>query len=183
MINCLTNEYLPSENKEAKLTPEKYITACNLVASDIEKILKEKNIDVEDVLMVGVARGGLPLMVGVSHRTGIRNCTSVQIKMNKSDNKNDYGKAHILNGQVDKNKKYYFVFEDIIYKGQSVNLLMDTLGVDAEKVLGIYTLVVDDNFEATHVFNYDLNLIKTCYKLHQDHWTYFYWEKGYKVWK
>lgn len=178
-MKFLTKQLLDSVNNEAKLTPELFIEAANLIAEDIEKIISEKNIDKNDIQLIGVARGGLPLMVAVSHRTGIRCCTSIQFQMNKSDNKNDYGKTHYINGEASVDKKYYFVFEDIIYKGNTINLLFDMLGKDNKKVLSIYSLVTDFNFEKDKVFKYDEDLIKTCYQITADDWTYFFWEKGY----
>lgn len=176
----LTNEYLDECNNECKLSPEKYLNACDIVSNNILELLQEKQINKDDVLLIGVARGGLPLMVGVSHRTGIRNIATIQVKMNKSDNKDDYGKAEILNFNYDNSKKYYIIFEDIIYKGQSVNLILNLLKEEAKKVLSIYSLVIDENFLNTRVFNYDLNLIKPCYRIKKDSWTYFFWERGYR---
>lgn len=176
----LTNEYLREYNNECRLSLEAYLNACDIVSNNILELLQEKQIDKDDVLLIGVARGGLPLLVGVSHRTGIRNISTIQVKMNKSDNKDDYGKAEILNFNYDNLKKYYIVFEDIIYKGQSVNLILDSLKEERKKVLSIYSLVIDEDFLNTHVFKYDLNLIKPCYRIKKDSWTYFFWEKGYR---
>lgn len=178
-MKILDKQLLKSINNEAKLTPELFIEAANIIANDIEKIVSENRIDKNDIQMIGVARGGLPLMVAVSHRTGIRCCSSVQFQMNKSDNKNDYGETHYINGEINKDKKYYFVFEDIIYKGNTINLLFNMLGKQKDKVLSIYSLVIDKNFKRDKVFKYDEDLIKPCYQITADDWVYFFWEKGY----
>lgn len=166
-------------NRETFLTPEMYINACDAIAEDIKQIVLNMNIDINEIGLLGIARGGLPLMVGVSHRTGIRDCFSIQIKMNKSDNKDDYGIAHYINGNISI-KKYYFIFEDIIYKGQSINLLMNILNNKANDVLGIYSIVQDSGFAENNVFSYNQSLVKSSYLLPKDDWVYFFWEKGYK---
>lgn len=175
----LTETILTSINNEAMLTPELFLEAANIIANDIEKVIDEKNIDKKDIQMIGIARGGIPLMVAVSHRTGVRYCSSIQFQMNKSDNKNDYGKTQYINGEIDSDKKYYFVFEDIIYKGNTINLLFDMLSEKNKKILSVYSLVSDYNFEKDKAFKYDTNIIKTCYQITADDWVYFFWEKGF----
>lgn len=166
-------------NREAFLTPEMYIASCDEIAEEISDIITTMNIDIDEIGLIGIARGGLPLMVGVSHRTGIRDCSSIQIKMNKSDNKDDYGIAHYINGNISA-KKYYFVFEDIIYKGQSINILMNSIKNKANDVLGIFSIVQDSGFKENNVFTYNQSIVKSSYLLPKDEWTYFFWEKGYK---
>ena len=61
------NNRLESKNKIVKFDYEHYIDACKKMAEEI-KANYEINDDVE---LIGMARGGLPMLVTLSHMLGI----------------------------------------------------------------------------------------------------------------
>lgn len=174
MISGLTNEKLVSVEETAILDFNKFRRALKVVAADICRFKNMKS-----VCLLGVARGGLPFMTGVSHFSGIRNVTSLQAQMNKSDNRDDYGDAFLINENFDTSYENYILFEDIIYKGKSINEVVKTLKRYGKNILAIYSIVIDDNYAKDSVFEYEDIPIKYVYSICKDDWVYFPWEKGY----
>lgn len=174
MIINLKKEQLVSINNTAIIDLNKYRSALKVVAEDL---LQYK--DVENLCLLGVSRGGLPFMTGASHFSGLRNVTSIQVKMNKSDERSDYGEAFLLSSKFDNSFDNYIVFEDIIYKGKSINEVVKLLEQQNKTVLAIYSLVLDEGYPVDSVFKYDNIPIKYVYSVHRDDWVYFPWEKGY----
>ena len=172
MTNDLGNEKLISKKGFAKVTLSKFRKALKLVAEDLNK-------NYDDVCLLGIARGGLPFAVGVSHFSGKRRLISIQIQMNKSDNVADYGKAYIYSNVFDSQFNNFILFEDIIYKGQSINEAVSLLKEKGKNVLGVYTLVLDENYENESVFKHPDIPVKYVYTVKADDWVYFPWEKGY----
>ena len=118
-------------------------------------------------------------MAGVSHFSGLRNVSSLQVQMNKSDERADYGEAFLLSKDFDISYDNYIIFEDIIYKGKSINKAVQLLKQKNKNVLAIYSLVIDENYITDTVFEYDDIPVKYVYEVHKDDWVYFPWEKGY----
>ena len=84
---------LKSKNKETILDYNKYIEACQLIANDI----KEKyDLEHGEIELVGLARGGLPLLVTISHLLNIRRISIIQTQMSNSDNCHDYGEVRYI---------------------------------------------------------------------------------------
>jgi hypoxanthine phosphoribosyltransferase len=173
MIVNLTDEKLVSNNHNAYITLDKFRRALEIIASDICQYKGD------DVCLLGIARGGLPLMTGVSHFSGIRDVTSIQIQMNKSDKQNDYGQAFVRDASFNDKFDKYILFEDIVYKGQSINHVANILKEKGKEVLAIYSLVMDDNFVNDSVFKHEDIPIKYVYGITKDDWVYFPWEKGF----
>ena len=122
MIKNLTEEQLISVNSTAVIDLNKYRKALKVTSSDIEQYK-----DVKNLCLLGIARGGLPFMTGVSHFSGLRNVSSLQVQMNKSDERADYGEAFLLSKDFDASYDNYILFEDIIYKGKSINQAVQLL--------------------------------------------------------
>ena len=174
MIKNLIDEQLISVNNTAVIDFNKYRKALKITSKDLEQYK-----DIKSLCLLGVARGGLPFMTGVSHFSGLRNVSSLQVQMNKSDERADYGDAVLLSGAFDMSYDNYIIFEDIIYKGKSINQVVKLLKQKNKNVLAIYSLVIDENYITDTVFEYDNIPVKYIYKVHKDDWVYFPWEIGY----
>ena len=122
-----------------------------------------------------MARGGLPLLVTLSHMLGVRQISIIQTQMSNSDNCHDYGKFRYMSDNIDESKKKCILFEDIIYKGTTTNGVIDILKSRGKEVLSVYSLIIDENFKNIDISNNDV-AIKYAYEITADDWVYFYWE-------
>mgnify|MGYP004641734483 FL=1 len=178
MKKCLSKDIIMNNgdpNIKIRFGEKKFLESVDLISKDIEnKYLNEgKNIG-----LIGLARGGLPLLVAVSHRTGIRKINVVQIKMTESNERWDYGKPEWINGFIDENIDEFIIFEDMVSHGRSVNLLVNELTKMNKKVLAIYTLFMNNDMKELSLDNeyMDINYVNL---ITQKQWVYFFWEKGY----
>ena len=106
MKKCLLNEEqktLKSNNKIVKFDYEHYIDACKVMA---EEIKKNYNLDENNIELIGMARGGLPMLVTLSHLLGIRKVSMIQTQMSNSDNCHDYGKFRYMSDNIDNSKTF-----------------------------------------------------------------------------
>lgn len=178
MKKCLSKDIIMNSgdpNIKIRFGEKEFLESVDLISKDIEnKYLNEgKNIG-----LIGLARGGLPLLVAVSHRTGIRKINVVQIKMTESNERWDYGKPEWVNGLIDENIDEFIIFEDMVSHGRSVNLLVNELTKMNKKVLAIYTLFMNNDMKEISLDNeyMDINYVNL---ITQKQWVYFFWEKGY----
>ena len=178
MKKCLSKDIILNNgdpNIKVRFGEKEFLESVDLISKDIEnKYLNEgKNIG-----LIGLARGGLPLLVAVSHRTGIRKINVVQIKMTESNERWDYGKPEWVNGFIDENIDEFIIFEDMVSHGRSVNLLVNELTKMNKKVLAIYTLFMNNDMKELSLDNeyMDINYVNL---ITQKQWVYFFWEKGY----
>lgn len=178
MKKCLSKDIIMNNgdpNIKIRFGEREFLESVDLISKDIEnKYLNEgKNIG-----LIGLARGGLPLLVAVSHRTGIRKINVVQIKMTESNERWDYGKPEWINGFIDENTDEFIIFEDMVSHGRSVNLLVNELTKMNKKVLAIYTLFMNNDMKELSLDNeyMDINYVNL---ITQKQWVYFFWEKGY----
>lgn len=167
-----SNKMLESKEKIVKLDYEHYIDACKKISDNIKKNYDINNNDIE---LIGMARGGLPLLVTLSHMLGIRQISIIQTQMSNSDNCHDYGKFRYMSDNIDEGKKKCILFEDIIYKGTTTNGVIDILKSRGKEVLSVYSLIIDENFKNIDISNSDV-AIKYAYEITADDWVYFYWE-------
>lgn len=174
MKTCILNSEnnrLESKNKIVKFDYEHYIDACKKMAEEI-KANYEINDDVE---LIGMARGGLPMLVTLSHMLGIRQISMIQTQMSNSDNRHDYGKFRYMSDNISKDKTKCILLEDIIYKGTTTNGVIDILKEKNKEILGVYSLIIDDGFKDIEIKNNDIE-IKYVYEINADDWVYFFWE-------
>lgn len=174
MKTCLLNSEnnrLESKNKIVKFDYEYYIDACKKMAEEI-KANYEINDDVE---LIGMARGGLPMLVTLSHMLGIRQISMIQTQMSNSDNCHDYGKFRYMSDNISKDKTKCILLEDIIYKGTTTNGVIDILKEKNKEILGVYSLIIDDGFKDIEIPNNDIE-IKYVYEINANDWVYFFWE-------
>ena len=156
-----------------------FIYSVSKIAEDIKK-----NFDMSKKIgLVGIARGALPLLVAVSHELGIRNVNVFQVVMSKSDNEFDFDKvAKIYDGYVDKSCDCYIIFEDIVSRGRSVNVLLEEFLKEKLEVSAVYSLFVKEDFIESGKLLEDTDL-RYVFPLKADEWVYFFWEKKYRILK
>ena len=179
MRKCLLDNnvrYLKSNNKVIKFDYDHYIKACKAVAEDIKA-----NYDLfsDDIEIIGLARGGLPMLVTLSHMIGIRKVSMIQSQMSNSDNCHDYGDYRYISDNISTKKTKCILFEDIIYKGKTTNGALDILKKRGKDVLAVYSLVIDEGFKKIKIENNDVD-IKYAYEITEDDWVYFFWETDLK---
>lgn len=162
---------LRSTNNKVKFTYKKYIRACEAIAEDIKK-----NFDLDKIELVGIARGGLPMLVTLSHMLGIRQISMIQTQMSNSDNCHDYGKFRFLNDCVTNSDKECVLLEDIVFKGTTTNGVIEILKERGKKVAAAYSLIIDKGFKNITISNDDVDIMY-CYEINEDDWCYFYWEE------
>lgn len=174
MKKCLfnaTNNHLQSKNKVVKFDYNHYIDACKKIAEEIKS-----NYDMgDDIELIGMARGALPMLATLSHMLGIRQVSVIQIQMSNSDNCHDYGKFRYMSDNISKDKTKCILFEDIIYKGTTTNGVIDILKEKNKEILGVYSLIIDEEFKNIEIKNNDID-IKYVYEIDEDDWVYFFWE-------
>lgn len=178
MKRCLSEKGLVNGGNpdiKIKFNEENFLTAVELISKDIEKKYTKRN---KKIGLIGLARGGVPLLIAVSHRIEIREINVVQIKMTQSNERWDYGEPELINGFIDENIDDYIIFEDIVSHGRSINLLVNELTKKGKNVLAIYTLFMNDDMKKISIDNeyMDINYVN-C--INQNQWVYFFWEKGY----
>lgn len=168
----LLDNKLESKNEVIKFDYEKYIKACKLIATDIKN-----NFDItsDKVEIIGMARGGLPMLVTLSHLLGIREISMIQTKMSNSDKCHDYGEFRYISDNINTKKKYCILFEDIVYKGKTTDGIIDILKKKNKKVLAVYSLIIDEEFKNIELKNKDTNL-SYVFEIPKDDWVYFFWE-------
>ena len=174
MKYSLLNEKIKSKNKVVKFDYNLYIKAVEAICDDI---IKNYNIKDNKVGILGMAKGGLPLLVSVSHGIGIREISSIQLQMSNSDKCHDYGEVRVLNQCINKDVDKFILLEDIIYKGKTTNATIDILKKQKKKILCVYSLVMDEEFKNIEIPNNDID-IKYAYEIDKDDWVYFFWEEN-----
>lgn len=162
-------------NIKIKFNEEQFLKAVELICNDIEKKYKDKK---KKIGLIGLARGGLPLLVAVSHRIDIRNVNVVQIQMTNTNNKWDYGEAKWVNGYIDDEIDEFIIFEDMVSHGRSINLLINELEKRQKKVLAVYSLFMNEDMKNITLDNEYIDIMYVNL-ICQKQWVYFFWEKGY----
>ena len=175
---CLGIDKLENNGNESikiKYGEKEFLKSVDLISKDILKKYKNK---LDKIGLIGIARGGIPLLVSVSHRIGIRKINVVQIKMTNTNEKWDYGEEKIIGGYIDPNVEEFIIFEDIVSHGRSINLLVNELKKSNKKVLAIYSLFMNEDMKKINIDNEYMDIIYTNL-ITQKQWVNFFWEKGY----
>ena len=179
MIICLKDGKLLNNgdpNIKIKFNESDFLEAVELITKDIQKKYLK---DDKKIGLLGIARGGLPLLVAVSHSTGIREINVVQVEMTKSDNRWDYGEPSINWSVIDDSIDEFILFEDMVSHARSINVVIDMLKKKGKKVLSVYSLFMNNDMfsiEDKHP-DVDINYVNL---ICQKQWVYFFWEVGYK---
>jgi hypoxanthine-guanine phosphoribosyltransferase len=176
MKRCLKEDKLINNGdptKKIRYGEDMFLEAVKLITNDILEKFPNKNYG-----LIGVARGGLPLLVSVSHRLDIRRIDVVQIKMSNSDKQWDFGTAEMLGSTLNDEIDEYIIFEDIVARGRSVNLLVNELKKKNKKVLAIYSLVLNEVMKDLKLDNEDMDIVYVD-MINPSQWVNFFWENGY----
>lgn len=171
-LNYLLKEKLKSTNREVKFNYTDYWKAIRAICKDIKS---KYNVSEGNIGILGMARGGLPMLVSVSHELGIRNISMIQLQMSNSDKCHDYGEVRIINECIDDNIEQFILLEDIIYKGKTTDAAITLLKNRNKKVLGVYSLILDEGFKNLSLKNKEVE-VNYAYELTADDWVYFLWE-------
>ena len=167
---------LESKNKEVKFDYDKYIMACEKMSEDIKS---KFDLSDEKIEIIGLARGGLPMLTTFSHMLGVREVSMIQTKMSNSDNCHDYGKLRYISDNINPDKKKCILLEDIIYKGTTTDGVIEILKERGKEVLGVYSLIIDEGFKEIKIRNNEVD-ITYAYEITADDWVYFFWETDIK---
>ena len=179
MARFLNGDYslLTRCNEDSILFDEDlFIYSVSKISEDIKKSLDMN----KKIGLVGIARGALPLLVAVSHELGIRNVNVFQVVMSKSDDEFDFGEANIYGGYVDESCDCYIIFEDIISKGRSVNVLLKEFLKKKLNVYSVYSLFVKEEFIKSGKLLADTDM-RYVFSFKEKEWVYFFWEKKYRI--
>lgn len=172
MLKKLSDEKLISIDGKIKFDYQKYWDAIEKICIDI----REKfDLSKEDIGIVAMARGALPMLVSISHELGIRKVSTIQLQMSNSDKLHDYGNVRVISECINDDFDKFIIFEDIIYKGKTTDKAIDILKNKGKKVLAVYSLIIDEGFENIEIRNKETN-IKYVYEINPDDWVYFFWE-------
>lgn len=142
----------------------KFEELANLIIEDIEK----KKFDKNKICLLGAARGALPLLTYISHKTNIRNISVVQLQMTKSDIPFDYGEVKVLLKGIRNEFQDFIILEDIIYKGNTIKEILKLL--KNKNVKEIYSLVIDEKY-----IPIEYKVSSAC-MIKAEQWIKFPWE-------
>lgn len=161
----LSDKKIKIDGNIYKLSWEEFEYLAKIISDDI---LKQK-YDKSTTCLLGTARGALPLLTYVSHKTGIRNISVVQLQMTNSDNPFDYGEVKLLLNGIREDFENFIILEDIVYKGNTVKEIIKLL--KNKKIEKIYSLVIDEGY-----FACISNKIYSASILEREKWVKFPWE-------
>ncbi|TDP26849.1 phosphoribosyltransferase [Halanaerobium congolense] len=170
-MKLLSEEEIGFKDKKIfKLSWENFECFADVIVKDI----MSNNLHLEEVCLLGTARGALPLLTYVSHQTGIRDISIMQLKMTDSDTPFDYGEVSVLLKSLRDEFTKFIVLEDIIYKGQTVGEIQKELKKENKKIVEIYSLVIDEGYD-----NKLITIpIKSVSIIEKEKWVIFPWENN-----
>lgn len=179
MVSCLLNHDTLLLNghtdKKIRINAEMFLNAVQLIADDIKR---NYSLLDENIGLLGIARGALPLLTAVAHNLDVRKIAIMHIQMTNSDNVKDYGEVRFLGEMLDPNIKQYILLEDIISHGRSAGYVVRRLQNKAVKIRAVYSIVLNDFFKTIEFDNDKLD-IKYVYRINDLQWVHFFWEQGY----
>ncbi len=168
-MKLLSQEKIGFNNdKFEQLSWDKFEKLSNIIVNDIIS----NNFHLEKVSLLGIARGALPLLSYVSHHIKIRDLSIIQLKMTNSDKPFDYGTASILFKAIRNDFDKFIIFEDIIFKGQTIQLVQDEIHKENKEIIAIYSLVADQAYKNDYI----KVPIRTAAIIKKNNWVKFPWE-------
>ncbi len=134
---------LPIENGYSIFSWNDFDEACDLFGTEIKKIIAGGR----RVCLIGAARGALPLLTAISHQTGIRDISVVQLQMTNSDKPYDYGDVRVLLSSIRADFDDFILLEDVLYRGNTANKIVEILKGQGKNVLAVFSLIVDRDYQ------------------------------------
>jgi hypoxanthine-guanine phosphoribosyltransferase len=167
-----------SKSEIKKITNKGYFMSWeefSLAGEKISEDIKNKFGESKKICLIGVARVALPLLTLVSHHTGIRNIAMFQAIMTKSDNPYDYGDVKSILGCIREDIDDYIILEDMVYKGNTINLVKEYLLKNNKNILAIYSLIKDEGFydKEQRFVDYPIYYV---YNIAKEKWNFYPWE-------
>ena len=144
-----------------------------VLSKTIVKDILDNQFHKQKICLLGTARGALPLLTYVSHQTGIRDISIIQLQMTQSDMPFDYGNVSILLKAIREDYDKFIILEDIVYKGQTIQCIQTELENDNKKICAIYSLIIDAGYNNENINTH----IKSSALLKNNIWVKFPWEK------
>lgn len=174
MNKIFINNYNLLNKNENVFDYDMYMSACEAISNDIKSKYNFKN---KKIGLLGIARGGLPLLTTVSQFLGIRHISFIQCKMTNSDTLHDYGEFSIISEYLEPGIEEFILFDDILYKGKTTNGVIKHLREKNINVKNVYTLVADEKFKniTPNGINYN-----SGYECKADSWVHFFWVDNIK---
>lgn len=175
---CLQKEYLLNNgdyNKHIKIDEKQFLYAADLISKDIKR---SYDLSKDNIGLLGIARGGMPLLTTVAHYLDMRKISIMHIQMTNSDKIKDYGTTRFINEMLDSEVDEYIILEDIVSYGRCSNFAINKLIQGGKNVKGVYSIVLNDKFKSLDYDIKDID-IKYVYMINDMQWVHFFWEKGY----
>lgn len=170
MISWFKIDGLRTENKKVYLSWEQFDEMVKQFSNKICSLP-----DPDKLCLLGVARGGLPLLTAVSHQTGIRNISIVQTQITNTDTPFDYGNIRLLIDGIRDEFDKFIVLEDIIGTGETLKFLLRYLQKKGKSISSIFSLVIDEDFLNSSEIDVP---IYGGVKLPSKNWVVFPWERS-----
>jgi len=157
---------------KVRLSWAEFDDACAAVADFVQSVAPNTS----DLSLLGMARGALPMLVKLSHLTGVRDISIVHSELTRSENPHDYADAaRVAFEYLRENKRDFIVLEDIIVSGRSINTAIDLLKSKHKNIVGIATLVVPADFSPDSLSVRDVPIF-AAYQIPAGAWIDFPWE-------
>ena len=145
-----------------------YMSACKEIAKDIKA---KYDLTDPNLGFLGIARGGLPLLVTISQLLNYRHISFIQCQMTNSDEPHDYGDFHLISEYIEPGKSKFILFDDILYKGKTSYGVINHLKPMNIEIEDVYALVVDESFRN----NNPSISFNGGYESKKDSWIHFFW--------
>jgi len=152
---------------------EEFHLGCMNINQKLLSLLDENHYQKEDIMLVGIARGGLPMLTCISHLSGIKNTLTIHMRMTNSDQPFDYGTVKCLLEFPKFNEKNVIIFDDVLYKGNTFNYVYSLMEKIQKRVILYSTLVKD---ESLNILNHIQVPYYSSYIIKSESWIYFPWE-------
>jgi|GEM_PF-6784963 len=175
MNKCLCEDKLLNNGDETikiKINENDFLLAVKLIGDDI---LKKYNPN--EIVLLGIARGALPLLTAISHYINSRDVAIIQVKMTNTDKRKDYGVTEVVGEMLKKENTKYILLEDIVSYGRSSKAAVKYIESRESQVLEIYSIVMNNKFNEIKFNNKIQN--NYVYLINDKQWVYFFWENGY----
>jgi len=170
-VKILSNEKLGfNENNMESLDWQRFELLAKYIVDDI---MTCKYLNMSEIGLMAIARGGLTLTSFVSHHIDKRDISFMQVKMTNSDIPYDYGATEIVLSAFSEAFDNFLILDDIIYHGNTIDIVKKEFKRRGKRIVSIYSLSIDESYE-----NKDLKIpISSASIVKNDSWVKFPWEQ------
>lgn len=163
-------EKIETQNKQKTQKTQQIQTQIHFEYADFVreaiKISKKVTLgkDHSKIGLLGICRGGLPLLTVVANFLGIKDVYTISV---------DSETNTVVNSNLGE-KQYYIAFEDVVSSGATIRAVGDFLRHRHAELLEVYCIFRDTDVELCT----GIDIYPQKYKL-SSQWVYFPWEKGF----